>query len=365
MKRMKLMKRKTTTPGKKHLIMMVPIRQIVTKKIRPEKGLVQTLKDYGQLQNVILTRTSGLGKYKVIAGRRRIQALIKLGKDEVQAMIIKNDPKGEAMISLIENMHRSDNPGSEATMLKRLMDGGITQEKLAAMLQVSQAQISKRIRLLSLTSKLFERLNRGELKPSIARELAKLPKKEQAPFENRDSITLEDLARAEIIHAPGAGDAREAPTVSDQKNKVPGGRTQIPRDPLNIEKIMLAQARKMPMRPGQIGLSNWIRNFFAAFKKGEYDIVIKPRKKTKLQKKLQPIVGKPTITKPRIPAGPAKKKARTPAKDKKHKPLKGEIRCPICHRPYPLDHMQKKHGWVWSKKDQKYEPPGGSVSSES
>lgn len=364
--------------------MPVPIKDIILEEVKPGKGLVQTIKKYGLLQNVILTPCKAPeGKYRIIAGRRRIQALIRLGKDQVQAMIIRDDPEGEAMISLIENMQRSDNPGLEARMLKRLLDAGRTQEGLAALLQVSQAQISKRIRLLKLTPKLFEKLNRGDLKPSIARELAKLPQKDQAAYEKNEKITLKDireatrqetlksldLARAEDIHAPGSGDSREAPTKGDQTQVLGGNEALSPRTPLNIdrmERIMLAQARKMPFRPGQIGLSNWIRNFFAAFRKGDYDTVIKPPDKKQVLKSLKKAQDKAIKE-----ANERLKKSHpiTPAKNMKYKPLKGEMRCPICHRPYPLEkdgmavydpHMQN-HGWVWSNKEQKYVPPGGKV----
>ncbi len=60
-----------------------------------------------------------------------------------------------------------------------------------------------------------------------------------------------------------------------------------------------------------------------------------------------------------------KKRTPTPAAQMDIKPIKGEKRCPVCHRSYPTEkngvavydsHMQK-HGWVWSNKQQKYVEP--------
>jgi predicted transcriptional regulator len=80
--------------------------------------------------------------------------------------------------------------------MKELLDKKMTQEDIANVLHIDRSQVSKRVKLLDLIPELFKQLEKGELKPSIARELAGLPKKEQKKFLERDSVTLKEAQGA-------------------------------------------------------------------------------------------------------------------------------------------------------------------------
>lgn len=170
----------------------VQLSDIEDLEIQPESGFTKTVEDFGVLQDVILKE--GGKKYEVIAGRRRIQAARKVGLRDISAVLVST--QNEAIITLIENIHRSGNPAAEAKAMKELLDRKMTQEDIAQVLHIDRSQVSKRVKLLDLIPELFELLEKGQLKPSVARELAGLPKKEQKKYLERDSVTLKEAKEA-------------------------------------------------------------------------------------------------------------------------------------------------------------------------
>lgn len=170
----------------------VPLDKIEDLEVQPDSGMVKTVEEFGILQNVALSKDGKV--YRVIAGRRRVQAARQAGLKEISAIDVTADQK--ALITLIENIHRSGNPAAEAKAMKELLDKKMTQEDIAHALHIDRSQVSKRVKLLDLIPELFEQLEKGQLKPSIARELAGLPKKEQKKFLKRDTVTLDEAKKA-------------------------------------------------------------------------------------------------------------------------------------------------------------------------
>lgn len=168
----------------------VLLKKIEALEVQPDSGLVKTVEEVGILQNVILREEKG--EYKVVAGRRRIQAARQVGLKDISAVVVGDENK--AIITLIENIHRSGNPAAEAIAMQELLDKKMTQEDIAGVLHIDRSQVSKRVKLLNLTPELFGRLEKGDLKLSIARELADLSKKDQAEF-GRDSVTLKEAQK--------------------------------------------------------------------------------------------------------------------------------------------------------------------------
>lgn len=97
--------------------------------------------------------------------------------------------------------HKSGNPINEALMLQDLMQN-YTQQEVSKTLEISQGQISKRLRLLRLHPVLQERLKTGEIRPSTAYVLSKLSPETQKEYMNQEKITLkevEERRRKEVI----------------------------------------------------------------------------------------------------------------------------------------------------------------------
>jgi len=93
---------------------------------------------------------------------------------------------------IIYLFHKSGNPIDEALMIERLMKDR-TQHEVATILEISQGQISKRLRLLKLHPILQERLRSGQLRPSTAYILSKLPPEAQQEYVNREKVTLKEV----------------------------------------------------------------------------------------------------------------------------------------------------------------------------
>jgi len=91
--------------------------------------------------------------------------------------------------------HKSGNPYEEALMIQELMRDR-TQKEVSIILDISQGQISKRLRLLSLLPELQKMLLEDKLKPSTAYALSKLPTKTQKDFLSRNRITLKEAEAA-------------------------------------------------------------------------------------------------------------------------------------------------------------------------
>lgn len=91
--------------------------------------------------------------------------------------------------------HTSRNPAQEAKMIRDLREEGMTQAGIAEKMGISQGQVSKRLKLLELPEVLFQRVLDGDLRPSTAYELAKLPDNIQAQYVNEEEVTLEAVKK--------------------------------------------------------------------------------------------------------------------------------------------------------------------------
>jgi ParB/RepB/Spo0J family partition protein len=84
--------------------------------------LAKSIEEQGLLQPIIVHKING--NYELIAGQRRLTALIKLGRKTVPAMIVDtSDPNTMMLISLIENIQRVDiDERDRAAAIEKLVD---------------------------------------------------------------------------------------------------------------------------------------------------------------------------------------------------------------------------------------------------
>jgi len=98
-------------------------------------------------------------------------------------------------------LHHSGNPMSEALMLKELSEltvenKPLTQNQIKDLTGFSQAQISKRLRLLSLIPELQDRVLNWEMCSSTAYQLSRLPPEKQKEFLGQEYITFVEASEA-------------------------------------------------------------------------------------------------------------------------------------------------------------------------
>jgi ParB family chromosome partitioning protein len=188
--------------------------------------LAQSLQTVG-LQQPIIVREQGGGRYQIIAGERRFRAAQLAGFREIRAVIRHTGDDQVLTEALVENIHRVDlNALEEAAAYQQLLDDfAFTHEQLAARLGRSRSAITNTIRLLSLGVELQQHVASGALTPGHARALLALEDRGvQQELGKRiiaDGLSVratERLIRTllEQQDAPAAQEERPAPYVGLQ-----------------------------------------------------------------------------------------------------------------------------------------------------
>jgi ParB/RepB/Spo0J family partition protein len=165
----------------------------------PAMSLVKNIEKHGQLVPVLVQPNSE-GKFRLRDGRRRVQALRKLGIEEAKAVVLDGEVSGP-LLTVIAQFHRSSNPVVEARALQEIIASGIPQEDLPELLGVSEALIRQRLAVVTrLHSDLVKKIEDGTMPVSAARIAVNLDDDEQEELASRDQVYLKDveaLARAD------------------------------------------------------------------------------------------------------------------------------------------------------------------------
>lgn len=174
----------------KKLIMLKP-ENLIANQNQPRKSfdeyelklLADSISVNGIIQPLAVRKTEN-SKYEIIAGERRFKAAKMVGLRRIPCVIHTADEQTAAILSLTENLQRSNlNCFEEAAALDRLINYyGISQSEAAAKLGLAQSTLSNKLRLLSLSQDLQERITKARLTERHARALLRI-----AP-QNRDSV---------------------------------------------------------------------------------------------------------------------------------------------------------------------------------
>lgn len=134
--------------------------------------LADSIAQYGLIQPITVRKLE-TGYYQIIAGERRWRASRLAGLKEVPVRVIEADDRRTAELALVENLQREDlNPIEEAKGYKTLIDEfGLTQEETAKSVGRSRPSITNALRLLSLSPKVLEMVEKNELSAGHARAL--------------------------------------------------------------------------------------------------------------------------------------------------------------------------------------------------
>ena len=153
-------------------------RQTQPRKSFDEEAL-QTLADsiaqYGLIQPIVVRRLE-TGYYQIIAGERRWRASRLAGLSEVPVRVLEADDRRSAELALVENLQREDlNPIEEAKGYRTLMEEyGLTQEETARSVGRSRPAVANALRLLGLSPRVMELVEKKELSAGHARALLPL-----------------------------------------------------------------------------------------------------------------------------------------------------------------------------------------------
>jgi ParB family chromosome partitioning protein len=138
--------------------------------------LVQSIREKGVLQPVLVSRTEQPDRYRILAGERRWRAAMAAGLTEVP-VLVRDATSVEALeLALIENIQRSDlSCIEEARAYRQLQaDFGLGQEQVAARVGKSRSTVANLLRLLQLPPSIQEDLLTDRLTMGHARALLSL-----------------------------------------------------------------------------------------------------------------------------------------------------------------------------------------------
>ena len=181
--------------------------------------LADSIKKHGVL-SPILVRETGLDKFEVIAGERRVRASKIAGLKTIPSLVNQKEDQEALEAALIENLQREDlNPVEEARgydRLKREFD--LTQDEIAKATGKARSTIANSMRILSLPSKILDMISQGVLEKGHAKILSGLEttKAEQLA----EAITRKKLTvrQAEALLKPAKRSAKTKEKDRDTLN---------------------------------------------------------------------------------------------------------------------------------------------------
>lgn len=161
-------------------IIDIPIVNIIKDEAQPRKyfnpkelnELSESIKQYGLLQPIIVSRDENSENYVIIAGERRYRASLMANLKSIKALVRSKEDKNE--IALIENLQRKDlNKIEEAHAIRRIMqEKNYTQDQIAEILCKSRPYITNSLRLLKLSPQIQRALIEERISDAHARVIA-------------------------------------------------------------------------------------------------------------------------------------------------------------------------------------------------
>ena len=176
-------------------------------------ALAASLRDHGQLQNLIVRQTGD--RYELIAGERRWRAGQIAKLEMMRCLVIEADDNAARELVIIENLERENVSAiEEAAGFQQLIESGqYSQKTLAERLHRDPSFISNRLRLLSLPEEWRSQLIEGGLLPTQARLLV--------PWADRPAVLEQVKARFANMIAVGHDDLDDVEDEDDNEDETP------------------------------------------------------------------------------------------------------------------------------------------------
>lgn len=139
-------------------------------------ALSKSIKEFGILNPLILSKTSSEDKYAVISGERRLRASKMAGLKKVPAFMV-SDEKEASLISVVDNIQRENlHPIEFAKSCQLLLDNKVcsTTQEIADTIGVSKSKVVESLGLLKIPAKLrLKIIEKNITARSLLRKLSK------------------------------------------------------------------------------------------------------------------------------------------------------------------------------------------------
>jgi ParB family chromosome partitioning protein len=173
--------------------------------------LVDSIKEYGLIQPLILTEKNG--QYELIAGERRLRACKKIGLKKVPVVIKKADEQEKLGMALVENIQRQDLNSIETALAykKLIKEFGLTAEEVAKKVGKARASVSNTLRMLNLPGEIQDAMKEGRIGEGHAKYLLGIenPTKQMMLFRKilNNNLNVSDTSK-EARHLGGTRQAK-------------------------------------------------------------------------------------------------------------------------------------------------------------
>lgn len=184
--------------------------------------LVESIREHGIIQPLIVTRTNG--KYELIAGERRLRSAKILGLKEVPVIVREASEQKKLEFAIIENLQRENlNPLETAWAYQKLIDEfNISQEDAAKRMGKARSTVANSLRLLLLPDEIKTALAEKRISEAHAKYLLGLDSeaKQINVFRKivRNNMTVAETDR-EIKRLGGTKEARVKDFADEDKEK--------------------------------------------------------------------------------------------------------------------------------------------------
>jgi ParB family chromosome partitioning protein len=143
-----------------------------------ERGLAElssSLKRHGVLQPILVTALPD-GRYRLVAGERRLRAARMAGLEMMPAVVRDVDENTGLELALVENLQREDlDPMDEARAFEALMEvGNLAQGDVAERVGKDRSTVANALRLLDLPLEIQEMISEGTLSAGHGRAILTL-----------------------------------------------------------------------------------------------------------------------------------------------------------------------------------------------
>ena len=213
--------------------MLCPVERIHPQPGQPRQlideealeGLVDSIREQGVIQPLVVRRRPRGDGYELIAGERRWRAAQLAGLKELP-IFVKEASSIEAFeMALVENIQREDlNPLEEAEAFKRLIDEhGYSQTELATRVGRDRSTVANSLRLLGLPPEVRALVNEGTLTEGHARAILQAGAKKKmtalARLAADQSLSVRETERrARALAGGGKGGGKKAPSKRQSAN---------------------------------------------------------------------------------------------------------------------------------------------------
>ena len=139
-------------------------------------SLAESIRHNGLLQPLTVRRTENENYFELVAGERRLLAARMVGLSKIPCIVLDISDEKSAIFSLIENIQRQDiGFFEEALAISKLIDRyHYSREELSNKLGKAPSTIANKLRLLSLSEEMREKIVKTGLTERHARALLKL-----------------------------------------------------------------------------------------------------------------------------------------------------------------------------------------------